>query len=279
MGDTYFCFSDENGDYKPSMSKKQLQRHPFYIRTTLIMNANEWKKLNSDFRNLKENYGLPTSKEIKWAYLWNLRYFKKNNKPIPEKREFKFLEDFDYHHLIEFVEKALELIETLEEKKIITTFTKNDTVPTINEKSLLSMHLQEHMQRIEMELQVDVGNLGVLFFDPVSEKKNRMFRQIYYELFENGDFIKKYSFIKDSLNFENSHQSVGIQIADYVSGAFSSVLKSDYGDYSLGIKMFNKSIKPYLRKHNGNIFGAGIREVPSNDDTRNWIREIIEETK
>ena len=279
MSDIYFCFSDENGDYKPNMSKKQLRRHPFYIRTTLIMNANEWKKLNTNFRSLKESYGLPISKEVKWAYLWNLRYFKKNDIPIPDKREFKFLEGFDYHHLIEFVEKALKLIESISEKKIIATFTKNNAVPAINDKSLLSMHLQEHMQRIEMELQIDDGNLGVLFFDPVSEQKNEMFRQIYYELFENGDFIEKYSFIKDSLNIENSHQSVGIQIADYISGAFSAVLKSDYGDYSVGVKMFNKSIKPYLRTYNGNIFGVGIREVPRNNFTRNWIRELIEKNK
>ena len=81
-----------------------------------------------------------------------------------------------------------------------------------------------------MELQVNENNennLGVLFFDPVSVKKNEMFRQIYHELRINGDFINKYRFLKDSLNIENSHQSVGIQIADYVSGAFSSILKSD----------------------------------------------------
>lgn len=39
MSDTYFCFSDENGDYKRDMTPKQLRRPPFYVRTTLIMNA------------------------------------------------------------------------------------------------------------------------------------------------------------------------------------------------------------------------------------------------
>ena len=243
------------------------------------MNASEWKNLNSRFRELKGNYGLPLGKEIKWAYLWNLRFYKKNDKPIPKNREFKFLEGFDYHALIDFVGNALELIHTISEKKIIVTFTKNDSVPAINEKALLAMHLQEHMQRIEMELQVDDGNLGVLFFDPISNEKNEMFRQIYYELFENGDFIEKYKFIKDSLNIENSHQSVGIQMADYISGAFSSVLKSDFGDYSLGIKMFNKSIKPCLRTYKKEILGAGIREVPRDKETRDWIGKMIEKNK
>lgn len=279
MSDIYFCFSDENGDYKRSMTAKQIRRHPFYVRTTLIMNAGEWKKLNSDFRSLKEKYGLPRGKEIKWSYLWSLRHHKKSGKDIPEKRDFKFLETYDYHDLINFVSECLNLIHGISEKKIIITFTKNDAVAAINEKSLLSMHLQEHMQRIEMELQVDDGNLGVLFFDPISNEKNEMFREIYFELFENGDFIENYSFIKDSLNIENSHQSVGIQIADYISGAFSAILKSDMGDYSLGVKMFNDSIKPHLRKYGGNIFGVGIREVPRSNPNRMWIKGQIEKNK
>lgn len=279
MSDTYFCFSDENGDYKRNMTAKQIRRHPFYVRTTLLMNAGEWKKLNTDFRALKKKYGLPRGREIKWSFLWSLRYYKKLKKTIPEKRDFKFIEAFDYHDLINFVSDCLRLIHGISEKKIIITFTKNDVVAAINEKSLLSMHLQEHMQRIEMELKDEYGNLGVLFIDPISHEKNEMFREIYYELFENGDFIENYSFIKDSLNIENSHQSVGIQIADYMSGAFSAILKSDTGDYSLGIKMFNDSIKPYLRKYRGNVFGAGIREVPRSDPNRQWIREQIEKNK
>lgn len=276
MSDTYFCFSDEYGDYKRKMTAKQIRRHPFYARTTLLMNAGEWKKLNSNFRALKEKHGLPYSTEIKWSYLWSLHYYKKSDKTIPDKKDFKFLEAFDYHDLLKFVSECLGLIHGISEKKIIITFTKNDTMNAINEKSLLSMHLQEHMQRIEMELQVDDGNLGVLFFDPISHEKNEMFREIYFELFENGDFIENYSSIKDSLNIENSHQSVGIQIADYISGAFSAVLKSEMGDYSLGIKMFNQNIKPYLRKYRGNLYGFGIREVPRSNPNRQWIREQIE---
>ena len=273
MSDTYFCFSDENGDYKKNMTPKQLRSHPFYVRTTLIMNAGEWKKLNSNFRGLKDKYNIPRGKEIKWSYLWSLRYYMKTGKEIPEKQEFKFLENYDYHDLIDFVADCLSLIHEIKEKKVVITFTKNDNGSYINEKSMLAMHLQEHMQRIEMELQVDDGNLGVLFFDPISHEKNEMFREIYNELFENGDFIENYS-----LNIENSHQSVGIQIADYISGAFSAILKSDLGDYSLGIKMFNENIKPYLRTYQGNIYGVGIREVPRSNGVRKWMREQMEKT-
>jgi hypothetical protein len=112
-----------------------------------------------------------------------------------------------------------------------------------------------------------------LFFDPVGNDKNEMFRQIYYELFENGDYIEKYKFIKDSLNIENSHHSVGIQIADYISGAFSSILKASIdNDYSRGVKMFYESVYPNLRRGwDGAIQGYGIREVPRSVPTRIWL--------
>lgn len=281
MGDTYFCFSDECGDYKPNMNAKQLRIHPYYIRTTLIINSNEWKTLNSNFKALKTKYGLPISKELKWANLWTLRNFQINKKPIPDKYDIKYLEQIDYHKLIDFVDESLGLINKLNEKKIIATYTKNPVPFATNEKSMLSFHLQEHMQRIEMELQVDEGNLGVLFFDPVSNEKNELFRQIYNDLFENGDFVKSYKFIKDSLNIENSHHSVGIQITDYISGAFSSILKASIdNDYSRGVKMFFDHVYPNLRKSwGGTIQGYGIREVPRSVPTRKWLIEQLNNFK
>lgn len=279
--DTYFCFSDECGDYKPFMTDKQLWKHPFYIRSTLLINASDWRTLNSGFRSLKDKFSIPHQCELKWADLWSLRHFQKNGKIIPEKNRLFPFKDFEYKILIDFVESSLALINGLKEKKIIITYTKNIFYKTTSEKSMLTMHLQEHMQRIEMELQVSEENLGVLFFDPVSQDKNEYFREIYYELFENGDYIEKYSHIKDSLNIENSHHSVGIQIADYISGSFSALVKSNnQGNYDRGVKMFFDSVYPNLRKGwRGQIQGYGIREVPSNSGIRNWMIEHLNKQK
>jgi hypothetical protein len=281
MASTYFCFSDECGDYKPNMTNKQLRIHPYFIRTTLIMNSNEWKLLNNNFKELKNKYSLPLDKELKWANLWTLRNFQINKKEIPNKYGIKYLENIDYHILIEFVNDSLRLLNNINEKKIIATYTKNSSVPAINEKSIMTFHLQEHMQRIEMELQVDNDNLGVLFIDPISNDKNEMFRQIYNELFKQGDYINSYKSIKDSLNIENSHHSVGIQIADYISGVFSSILKATpENDYSKGVNMFYEYVYPNLRVGgNGEIQGYGIREVPSNKNNRDWLTEQFNKYK
>jgi hypothetical protein len=255
------------------MTAKQVRIHPFYVRTTLLINANEWKALNNSFRQLKTKYSLPLTKELKWAHLWTLRNFQIKKKEIPAKCDIKYLEKIDYHTLIDFVEESLLLINNLNEKKIIATFTKNSNNTALNDKLMMKFHLQEHMQRIEMELQVEVGNLGVLFIDPISNEKNELFRSIYYELFEDGDFIKKYKFIKDSLNIENSNHSVGIQIADYISGAFSSILKaSSDNNYARGVKMFYDFVQPNLRRGSkGEIQGYGIREVPRCKTNRDWL--------
>lgn len=271
--DTYFCFSDECGDYKANITKKQLWSHPFYIRSTLLINASDWRKLNSKFRYLKDDFSIPQQKELKWADLWSLRHFQKNEKTIPEKHRLYNFRKHNYIDLIDFVERSLNLLNSLKEKKNIITYTKNFEEQATNEKSMLSMHLQEHMQRIEMELQVDDNNLGVLFFDPVSKDKNEYFREIYYDFYENGDYIKNYAHIKDSLNIENSHHSVGIQIADYISGSFSALLKANkIGNYDKGVQMFYDSVFPNLRKgKNGQIQGYGIREVPRNNNFRRWL--------
>ena len=69
---TYFGFSDECGDYLQGINEKQLKTHPFYIRSTLLINSSEWKKLNSLFQHLKTTYELPKHKEVKWSYLWQI---------------------------------------------------------------------------------------------------------------------------------------------------------------------------------------------------------------
>lgn len=275
----FFGFSDEYGSYQSEKTKKYLNVHPHYVRSTLLIKADEWKKINKSFIDLKKLYKLPLEREIKWAYLWQLRNFQIKEQIIPANKEFKFLEGYDYHELIEFVEQCLDLLNILEYKKIIVSHTDNVNCPKINEKAILKMHLQEHMQRIEMQIQTkNEENLAVLFFDPVCESTDKLLRDIYFELFNSGDFISRYKHIKDSLNIEHSHQSVGIQLADYVSGAFSAFLKGRRSpNYSRGKEIFFKHIHPNLRKFNGTIWGAGIREVPVNKKYREKLSAEMQE--
>lgn len=281
MPGTYFCFSDECGDYMQKMSLKQLEIHPFYIRTTLLINSSEWKQLNSLFRDLKIKYSFPLSGEIKWSNLWTIKKFQTDGKKNPFQGNLKYFEKFSYETLVKFVDESVGLLNSLKEKKVIITYTKNSLKNSISKKTILTYHLQEHIQRLEMEFQTNSKNLGVLFIDPLNDENDGLLRNIYNDLFENGDFISEYKHIKDSLNFENSHHSVGIQMADYISGTFNSILKTTpKNNYTNGVEMFYKHVYLNLRRSgSGNIQGYGIREVPSNPELRDWLKNKIKHFK
>ena len=277
MGNTYFCFSDEFGDYKPNMSEKQINSHPLYLRSTLIINSSEWKQLNNAFLLLKEEFNIPRHLEVKWSNLWSLRQAQLSSKTIQPGSSIWDLKNYDYHHLIEFVCRSIELITSLDFKKIIATVTFNDFSPNRKEEDLIKYHLQDTMQRIEMEIQNNPENLAVLFIDPVNNSKNELFRKAYSKLYQEGDFIEKYKCIKDSINIENSHQSVGIQIADYISGCIGSVLKlKDTNRYEKAVEMFNNYIIPNLRvRHDGKIIGYGIVDIPKTEKAKNKINQQL----
>jgi hypothetical protein len=279
---TYFCFSDECGLYLKHNKERQLRTHPYYIRSCLIIDSSEWKKLDTLFRDLKTQYSFPVDKEIKWSYAWQLFVLKKYSKEIPKENDLFFLKDIEIDTIYNFMSDALKLLNALSYKKVILTYTDNSLRNGCNEKTMLLFHLQEIMQRIEMEIQGEENNIAVLFIDPINEKKDDLFRGKYFDLFSTGDVIKEYKHIKDSLNIEYSHHSSGIQMADYICGAFSAILKCrdiNKGNYSNGISMFLNSVYPNLRSSKGNIFGFGIREVMSNDSVRDSLNKKIDELK
>lgn len=268
----YFAFSDENGKYKKDIDEKFIKSSPYYVRDTFLMLASDWKKLNMRFRRVKQRFNLPLEKEIKWSYLWSLRKYQRDDRNIPENKPFYFLKDIDYKELINFVDLSLELLSDLNYFKIIITITSNRHCPGINENDIYKMHIQDNMQRIEMELQDQKDNLCVLFIDPISEKMNRFLRNAYFDMCQKGDFIQYYSHIKDSLNLEYSHHSVGIQFADYIAGSFGGFLKR----YEKSKEIFNTRIMPYLRTgSNREILGFGIMEVPTNEEVRTYIKEKL----
>lgn len=268
----YFAFSDENGSYRKWRSAKFASAHPLYIRSNLLINGLEWKKLEQGYRSLKQKYDLPINKEIKWSYVWSLISHRNNGREIKDKCSYYFIKDYDPDLLGKFICESISLLNDLEYCRLIYTVTSNRLCPQIDEGKLLKMHMQEAMQRIEMDMAKDGNNLCVLFIDPVSREKDASMREAYSELYQNGDFIDRYSHIKDSLNFEYSHHSVGIQMADFLAGALFSKLKK----YPMGIEIYANTITNILRKGpRGRIDGYGIRTVPRSNDLNEKILSVL----
>nr|WP_256329707.1 DUF3800 domain-containing protein [Fervidobacterium changbaicum] len=128
------------------------------------------------------------------------------------------------------------------------------------------------MQRVEMEIQYSQDNIAILFLDPIGREADRSIREAYRQIYLCGDFIKKYKHIKDSLSFELSHHSFGIQLCDYCAGIFNGVLKG----YTPSIEVFRTRLRPFLRKSSeGKFMGCGIVEVPKNEQARQFLLSRI----
>lgn len=265
-----FGFSDECGNYQPVRTEKQNSIHPYYVRSLFLMDGDDYKLLSDKFKALKTEFGLP-QKEIKWAHIWSLRSCQRYGKTPKENKDFYFLKDIDYHKIIDFAERSLLLLTELDNCKTIYTITNNKSDAKFSEKDLFKMHITTLLQRVQYETQIKPNDLSVLFFDPIGDKKSKLLRETYFDIQTKGDFVKNYSHIKDSLNLEYSHHSAGIQIADFLAGVITGVLKG----YDRSIEIFNKAIYPTLRHNKRKILGAGICEVPTNNNHRNELREFF----
>ena len=271
--ETYFVFSDETGNYEREKSEHFLKRCPFYVRAGLMINPNDWKIIDERKRSLKEKRGFSKDKEIKWSYLWSIFKAEKNNEIIEPNKPYKFLEQYGFDVLKEYIEETLSVLNELASVCIILTVTKNACVGKITFNNLLKMHLQDLMQRVEMETQRE-NALAVFFFDPIRKKSNEILEAAYAELYANGDFFTRYSHIKDTLSFEPSHHSAGIQMADFICGAFCGTLRG----FETSKSMFTDHVLPSVSKaSNSDPMGYGIVEIPKDEATRKEKRELLYE--
>jgi hypothetical protein len=279
---TYFVFSDESGQYQEYYRDKGAK---YFVRSALLFNSENWMALKNDIDILKKDTGIPIHTEFKWRYLNLIRLYQGGKLKINGTEDWCQFKDHNVISLIDFIRRIISLFHRYADSKTIFTFTENVPVkmwkillkgiivnqgesanPTIHH--IYKWHLQELMQRVEMEIQGN-NNLAILFFDQDSKDTEKHLRNSYHEIYHNGDFIKKYLHIKDSICFEHSHQSVGIQIADYIAGIFNAFLKSE----TIGCDLM-ECILPILRKSpSGDFLGYGIREVPKDENKRQWLRE------
>lgn len=260
-----FGFSDESGNYLPKRDASFVKQDPCYIKSMLLVKGDDYLELCSNFKMLKNEYEI-VDFEIKWSDFWGLYKLRQNGKTPKEGSRLFLLKDHDHDRLLEIIPKSFEILSTLN-AKIIFTYTRNNSLVSCSESDLQKMHIRSLLQRVQFESQRN--NLGVLFFDPIGDKRTKLLRDCYYSICQEGDFIQNYSNVKDSLNIEYSHHSLGIQLADFLAGCFSGYLKG----HKSSVDLFNVYILPLLRKYNGTVHGAGIIEVPTDSNIRSAFKK------
>ena len=270
---TYFVFSDESGEYRANPTDSFCKRRPYYVRSAVILSVEDWALLRGKYIELKGEYNLPIDKEIKWSYLWSLTKHYSNQELIPTDKSYHFLKDYKLSTLYDFVTESCGLSSECSFCRIVLTVTPNEATNAWSKSSIYKWHLQEIMQRIEMEIQHKQDNLAIIFFDATDRDVDRLIREAYSSIYFQSDFIEKYSHIKDSISLELSHHSFGIQIADYTSGSFNGFLR----DYEFSTRLFHSHLYGLLRRELGTneILGFGIREVPRNKQFRSQLENKL----
>lgn len=266
--ETYFVFTDETGVYQKHPNNKTIQSSPFYIRSNVIMSAEAYKRFQLDMKELNAKYKIPIGEEIKWSDLGALV------KGNPRKG---FLTTMTLDKLKAYYKRVFSRASSAIFIFTITNLQEHKC--TRNESEIVGFHLQEALQRIQMEVQNSNG-FAVLIMDELNKTKLKTIKRACHELTEKGDFIDKYKHVYHGVLTECSAQSFGIQLADFAAGVMNGYLRRGYYDksnYSFANDLCVSYILPRLRHNsNGKIMGFGIREVPSDSNVRKKLSELFQ---
>ena len=147
--------------------------------------------------------------------------------------------------------------------KIICTITPNIVFRgRVGKKKLEAMHLQNLMQRIEMEVndRASDAGLAVVFCDRLGSGDQELHSRILYrESILGSDRFMRYAHLKDSICFVDSCDSCGVQLADFVAGTVHGYLRGfEQSERHYALRLYTQLRKSLHRK----CLGYGIVDVP-----------------
>jgi len=257
----YYIFSDESGRF---------MQGNFYLRSAFIISVEDYQKLVSEFLKLKDTFGIPRNHELKYNNLYQIKRYQKG-------KETKFqgivdsFKDIPYDNLLEFIKQSISLAGDFS-IKIINIYTKFFKDPFKNQEEVEKDFMKCLMMRAEMDLEDAGAKGGVIFYDDTSIKETLC--EAYTNIFLEAKFIENYKKIKDSLSFDISQFSAGIQIIDFIAGAIHSFLRN----FPEGTEIFHEKISPFLRRCG--TYGIGqtgfISFYMKRDPERSELAEKIE---
>ncbi|KPU62398.1 hypothetical protein EP1X_09005 [Thermococcus sp. EP1] len=236
-----FIFSDESG---------QVKKGGYYLRSALVIPEREYFNASEAFFNLKNEYGIPLNDELKAADLWTLKRYleianeegykkqKKKYENLVKEKPWLSTENKGYAHYLEFFEKSLALLPESTCIIIVWTYFFDTTFKPQNE--IEKDFLRTIMLRIEDCLR-EREEYGIIIYD---EGLFKELSAVYNDIFFNPKYFEKYSRIKDSVAFEVSKYSFGLQLVDYVSNVTYNAIRN----FSTSNKLFRKYLKSKVRR-------------------------------
>ena len=225
-------FSDEAG---------WLKKNSWYVRTLYLVDSDKYQKLSRNFIKLKEEFKIPLDREFKFNWLWKIE---RHPNKIKEKEGAYFFKEYKASALKEFVSKSIRLLDNINPCLIVVyTFIFENLLKKKSDTEIEKDFMNVILLRVEDEL-LDSDSLAIIFYDE-TKKKDKL-SQAYKKIFLSARFVEKYEHIKDSLSFEISRYSTGLQLADYVTAVTHNFLRG----YSFSENLFKKHLFRWIRRKN-----------------------------
>ena len=270
----FFAFSDESGKYKKERTDKFISKNPFYCRSAVLLEAEDWINLQEEFHRLKKDLlDADYRQEVKWSYIWSLfKHFQKKEGVPPNKPYFS-LRQHSLDTLVEFIRRILQLLNECPSCRIALTLTFNgrDKTEPLETQHILKLHMDRILETIEGEMKKIPGSVGVLFLNREEPAIERRLKEVISEIHREGP-QPRYPHIKDSLDFEYFSQSFGSQLADYYAGVFNGCCRL----YPQSIDLFRHQVWPKVIKKGDEALGCGIVEIPESPKNRGVLNGIME---
>ena len=270
----FFAFSDESGKYKKERTDKFISKNPFYCRSVVLLEADDWISLQEKFHRLKKDLlDVDYPQEIKWSYIWSLfKHFQKKES-VPQNKPYLSLRHHSLDSLVEFIRRVLQLLCECPSCRVALTLTFNerDKTKPLETQHILKRHLKRILETIEREMQKIPGSASVLFLNREEPAIERRLKEAISEIQKEGP-QPRYPHIKDSLDFEYFSQSFGSQLADYYAGVFNGCCRL----YPQSIDLFRHQVWPKVIKKGDQALGSGITEIPESPQNREALKKILE---
>lgn len=266
----YLIFTDEAGAYKAQTTPEFRRRHPFYVRSNVMVSMDDYMEFQKEMQTLNGMYEIPVGEEIKWSDLWE----KLRNRP-----RTPAIADITEDRLKGYYRKVFECASQKDSLQYIFTITNvYEQYCLLEERHVYKFHLQEAFQRVQMDLRPR-NEFAVFIMDELNAETIKQIKAVCHEFTVNGDFIRNYENVYHSILTESSNQSAGIQLADYAVGAMYGYLRRSFiapDNYAFATDMYNDYIYRKLRHSAmGSIMGYGIREVPEHSTLRQNLAALF----
>lgn len=245
----HIFFLDESGTPPGSMG----HRDKYFVIGGVIIPDTVWHRIKDALLGMKARRKI--SGEIKW------RYFAPNNDDLANPmREMDWPVRNEIRAEMYQIMCSVKSIRTMACVACIDAAYEMNTVSNSDDLYHSTYKpLSERFQYYLQDLSRSVGRLetGIIVADHRGARDDDRFRTAHEQLLNSGtEFASKYSNLIESLFFQPSNLSVGIQFADMVAGAVWRKFEKDDDRWY-------RAIEPSLRKSpEGRIDGYGVVKFP-----------------